>query len=54
MKRSLTLRREALSELSATDLAAVAGGGLPSGLTCPLDDCFASRLGTCNCWSSTC
>ena len=48
MKRTLSLRREALTELSGADLGAVAGGALPSGPTCPLQTCLCvSRIGEC-------
>lgn len=44
MKRSLTLRREALSDLSAVDLGGVVGGRQYTGtatarMSCGLDDC---------------
>ncbi len=37
MKRTLTLKRESLTELTADDLAGVIGGVLP---TTPLDQCL--------------
>lgn len=40
MKRTLTLRREALAEIATDDLASVVGGQELSGLTCPLTDCI--------------
>ena len=44
MKGRLTLRREAVAELTNDDLAAIAGG-TPSGVSCPLADCFPPRTG---------
>jgi len=41
MTRSLKLRREELTELSVTDLGAIAGAAA-SGATCPLTDCVAA------------
>ena len=58
--RRLTLRREALTELTAAELSGVAGGYDASGATCPLGDCFddLSRklgcVGTYNCPTYTC
>lgn len=43
MTRTLALSRERLAELTADELAAVAGAGPDvalSGLTCPLKDCL--------------
>jgi hypothetical protein len=52
MKRTLSLKREALTELSADDLGAVAGGALPSGLSCPIQTCLCiSNIGECVTWS---
>jgi hypothetical protein len=54
MKRTLTLTSETLRELSSDELGDVAGaaGALPTGLSCPLTDCFVeSRLGTCYSWA---
>lgn len=52
MNRTLALKREALTELSDTDLGAVAGGAFPSGATCPLQSCLCvSRIGECVTWS---
>jgi hypothetical protein len=45
-RRSLTLARESLTELTPDDLAMVAGGDDVSGLTCPVVAC-ASDL---TCW----
>lgn len=41
MIRTLSLKREALAELSADDLATVAGAALP---TSPLDWCLNTQL----------
>jgi hypothetical protein len=52
--RTLRLDAEHLIELSAGDLGGVRAAGLdlPSGLTCPLRDCFVeSNLGTCWTWA---
>ena len=48
MKRSLTLKRDALSALTDTDLGDVVGGVPYSGqgITCPLATC-ASQMLTC-------
>ena len=52
MKRTLSLKREALTELSAAELGSVAGGALPSGLSCPIQTCFCvSNIGECVTWS---
>ena len=53
MKRTLSLRREHLADLSPAELTSVAGAAeAPSGLSCPLSDCFVeSRLGTCYSWA---
>jgi hypothetical protein len=45
-RRSLTLRRETLTELTSDDLAVVVGGVPMSGLTCPALDCFSGAV--CN------
>lgn len=42
MKRTLSLRRETLAELTATDLTAVVGGAQLSGPTCPVVDCVSN------------
>jgi hypothetical protein len=46
VKRTLTLSRETLAELSSSELAAVAGGA-ESGISCPLIACVETRV-TCN------
>jgi hypothetical protein len=57
MKRTLTLRREALSELTTGDLASVVGA---SGLTCPYGDCVRDLtyqlgcIGSYNCITWEC
>jgi hypothetical protein len=57
MKRTLSLKREALTELTTSDLAAVAGGALASGATCPAVSCVCaskfciSNIGECVTWS---
>lgn len=58
-KRSLSLRREALADLSPSDLGTVAGGARTlEGPTCPLigcvtgllsNDCYTYNCGTANC-----
>ena len=40
MKRSLTLHRETLADLTNADLGAVVGGAM-SGPTCPALDCLS-------------
>lgn len=49
MKRTLSLSREALAELTADDLGAVVGGQGPTGGgdTCPLIECLNSRRIPC-------
>lgn len=53
MKRTLSLKSEALAELTADDLAVVNGAAkdaAKSGLTCPVSDCVTML--TCRtCWS---
>jgi hypothetical protein len=52
VKRTLSLKRESLTELSDADLGVVAAGALPSGATCPLQTCLCvSRIGECVTWS---
>jgi hypothetical protein len=52
MTRSLSLKRESLTELTADDLAAVAGAALMSGATCPAFSCLCiSNIGECVTWS---
>jgi hypothetical protein len=46
MKRSLTLRREALTALSNDDLTAIAGGGEITGRTC-LHQCIETTPARC-------
>lgn len=41
MKRTLTLKREALTELTTSDLARIAGAADPS-LSCPVKNCLAT------------
>ena len=59
-KRTLVLRREALTELTPGEMHAVVGGLEMSGKTCPLDDCFEDLshklgcVGTYNCPTYTC
>ena len=52
MKRTLTLKREPIADLTRDELASVvAAEALPSGLTCPIRDCFVdSNLGMCWTW----
>ena len=47
MKRSLSLKRETLAELSTGELASVVAGATPSGLTCPALDCLGITGFTC-------
>lgn len=50
-KRSLSLRREALAELSPDDLARMAAAGpTAQRITCPLTDCVLPS-GQVYCWS---
>lgn len=41
MKRSLSLHRETLAELTIADLGEVVGAAAPSGPTCPIFDCLS-------------
>lgn len=57
MKRTLTLKREHLAELTAAELSGVAGAAPPdvtkplSGFSCPIEDCFVdSYIGMCWTW----
>ena len=51
MKRTLSLKREALAQLSDADLTAVAGAAPVSS---PLLSCFCvSNIGECATWSCT-
>lgn len=43
MKRTLTLKREALAELTTADLSAVVGGVLP---TSPIGECLQKYINT--------
>jgi hypothetical protein len=47
VKRSLTLKRETLAELTASDLTGVVAGAQASGATCPALDCV-SNLNLCD------
>lgn len=47
MKRTLTLRRETLTELNAVDLAAVAGGNAQQPPTLPLMCVISLALTSC-------
>jgi hypothetical protein len=48
MKRTLSLKRETLAELTTGDLRSVVGAAVPSGLTCPVLDCTGITEGfTC-------
>lgn len=54
MKRTLVLRREALTELTLTELTDVAGGAQTQvGGTCPLLACVTGIL-TNDCYTHTC
>ncbi|MDQ1713432.1 MAG: hypothetical protein QOE45_2882 [Frankiaceae bacterium] len=47
-KRTLSLRRETLTELDTTELTEVVGGQVPSGVTCPVLICLdVSRNASC-------
>lgn len=54
-KRTLSLKREPLADLTTDELGAVAGAGL-SGATCPVLDCLnLSEPSTCfDCVTRTC
>jgi hypothetical protein len=58
MKRTLSLKRETLAELTTDDLRDVVGGA--SGITCPLGDCVRDLsealgcVGSYNCPTWTC
>jgi hypothetical protein len=44
VKRSLSLQRETLAELTSTDLGSVVAGGAElSGLTCPAFECLSAH-----------
>lgn len=52
MKRTLTLRRDTLTELTPSDLGSVVGAALPSALSCPIQTCLCiSNIGECVTWS---
>jgi len=51
MHRSLTLRKETLTELVADDLSAIRAGAAP---TTPLADCVSDRVAACNSILRTC
>lgn len=58
MKRTLTLKREALTELSATDLGNVAGAAGDISLSCPVVRCVNvpqsyDLYRTCTCGTAT-
>lgn len=46
MKRSLSLKRETLAELTSADLGSVVAGVLLSGVTCPVLDCLSGSVCT--------
>lgn len=46
VKRSLSLTRETLAELTSADLGSVVAGLMPSGPTCPALDCLSDIV--CN------
>lgn len=54
MTRTLNLKRETLTELSANDLANIAGAQALSGLSCPVRDCLDMLTTRCAslpyCW----
>ncbi|HEV2891198.1 MAG TPA: hypothetical protein VGX28_12555 [Frankiaceae bacterium] len=53
-KRSLSLRREALTDLSAYDLGAIAGGAQTvQGPTCPLIGCLTGVISD-QCYTRPC
>ena len=45
VKRSLSLKRETLAELSSAALSEVVAGAMPSGPTCPVLDCLSDICG---------
>jgi hypothetical protein len=49
MKRTLSLKRETLAELTTGDLQNVVGAAVPSGLTCPVLDCTGITTGGFTC-----
>lgn len=51
MKRTLTLKRETLTELTGADLSAVVGAAA-SGLSCPLKDCVQRLTDAISCTPS--
>lgn len=56
MRRGLTLRREALTELAADELREVAGGDALSLLSCPLARCVLDSQMSCaiQCYTGNC
>lgn len=53
MRRTLSLKREALTELTPAELAGVAGAGYDaSGLTCPVKDCVRELSDVISCAGS--
>jgi hypothetical protein len=49
MKRTLSLKRETLAELTTGDLSGVVGAAAPSGATCPVLDCTGITQGFTAC-----
>ena len=47
MKRSLSLKRETLVELTSADLGSVVAAAVVSGTTCPYQECL-SNAGLCD------
>lgn len=45
MKRSLSLQRETLAELTSADLGSVVAGAMLSGPTCPALECLSDLCG---------
>jgi hypothetical protein len=55
MKRTLSIKRETLAELSPAELVQVAGADAMTGNgpTCPLLDCYVTQRGSCYCCTAT-
>lgn len=44
MNRTLSLKREALTEITSAELGSVVAGLVPSGITCPATDCLTDMV----------
>jgi hypothetical protein len=49
--RTLTLKKETLTELAAAELSAVLGGSVQLGITSPAKTCLADLVSQLNCYS---